>query len=179
MAEKSPLPRVTLRYDGLFDFDGLYAAVVDWAKMNGYKWLEKNYKHKVPSPKGAEQEMEWELSQNVTEYLNYKISFVVHTWDQTEVEVEVGNKKKTLTHARIYIIIDGELGYDWQNRFAGAGWLGRKMGKWYFELVGKSRIYGLYWDQLYYRVWNLHSIIKKYFDMQTKKYEYKGYLGES
>ena len=31
---------------------------------------------------------------------------------------------------------------------------------------------------IYYRMWNLQAIIKKYFDMQTKKYAYKGYLGE-
>lgn len=179
MAGKEGLPKITLRYDGLFDFDGLYAAVVDWAKMYGYKWHEKIYKHKVPSPKGAEQEMEWEIERNVTEYLRFKISFAVHTWDQTEVEVEIAGKKKALTNARIYIIINGEVYYDWQERFAKGGWLGQKMGELYYKLIGQSLIGGIYWDQLYYQTWNLHSILKKYFDMQTKKYEYKGYLGEA
>mgnify|MGYP006415683771 CR=1 FL=1 len=46
-------PPITLRYHGLFDFDGMYAAVIDWAKNYGFKWHEKDYKHKVPSPSGA------------------------------------------------------------------------------------------------------------------------------
>lgn len=179
MAEKAPIKRITVRYEGLFDFDGLYAAVVDWSKMYGYRWHEKQYKHKVPKPTGAEQEMAWVIEKNVTEYIKYTIQFEVHTWDQTEVEVEVSGKKKKLTNARIYIIINGNLTYDWQNRFAKGGWLGKKMGRWYFKLVGQSLVMGVHWDTLYYRVWNLHSIIKKFFDMQTKKYQYKGYLGEN
>lgn len=179
MAGKALLKPITLRYEGLFDFDGLYAAVVDWAKMYGYKWHERLYKHKVPKPTGAEQELEWLIEKKVTDYILYKIAFEIHTWDQTEVEVEIPGKKKKLTNARIYIIIKGQLNYDWQNRFAKAGWLGQKMGKLYYKLVGQSLVEGLYWDQLYYRIWNLHSILKKYFDMQTKKYEYKEYLGEA
>ena len=44
-----PTPRVTLQFNGLFDFDGMYAAIIDWAKNYGYMWNEYDYKHKVPS----------------------------------------------------------------------------------------------------------------------------------
>ncbi len=170
-------PQITLRYNGLFDFDGLYSAVVDWAKNYGYRWHEKTYKHKVPSPRGAEQELEWNLSKKVTNYISYDIVFTIHSWDQTEVEVEVDGKKKSLTNARLYIIMQGTLVYDWQNRFAGSKFV-QKLGEWYVNLVYKKETESLYFDQLYYRMWDLHAVMKKYFDMQTQKYAYKGYLGE-
>lgn len=168
---------ITLRYSGLFDFDGLYAAVIDWAKNYGYKWHEFTYKHKVPNPKGAEQELDWIIEKNVTSYLQYSILFTIHTWDQNEVEVDIDGKKKNLTNARLYIIMKGTITTDWQKKFKG-GRIAQKLGEWYEKYVFKKELESIYGDQLYYRMWNLHALLKKYFDMQTQKYAYKGYLGE-
>ncbi len=171
------VPVMTLRYSGLFDFDGLYAAVVDWAKHYGYKWHEQVYKHKMPNPKGAEQELEWIIEKKVTEYISFQVNFIIHSWEQTEVEVEVESKRKSLTNAKIYLIMRGTVTYDWQKRFRG-GKLAEKLGKWYAGAVYKKELESIYHDQLYYRLQNLQSILKKYFDLQTQKYAYKGYLGE-
>ena len=103
---KDPLPRSTIRYSGLFDFDGLYAAIIDWAKNYGYMWHEIDYKHKVPSPAGAEQEWKWSLIKRISKSHRYEILFTLHSWDLQEVVVEYDNKKKTLTKGRIYIWID-------------------------------------------------------------------------
>ncbi|MBS3126728.1 hypothetical protein J4228_01030 [Candidatus Woesearchaeota archaeon] len=174
---KESLPQITLRYNGLFDFDGLYAAVVDWAKNYGYKWHEKDYKHKVPSPAGAEQELTWEITKNVTEYIAHRILFTVHIWDLTEVQVDVNGKTKSLSSARIYIIINGTLVYDWQQAFEKGSKFAQMLGQWYRKLKAKD-VESVYIDTLYYRIWNLHALLKKYFDMQTQKYAYKGYLKE-
>lgn len=177
MKEKElSLPRVTLRYNGLFDFDGLYAAVVDWAKNYGYMWLETKYKHKVPSPAGAEQELIWEMTKNVTDYRREKIVFDIHIWDLLEVEVDSNGRKKSLSNARIHIVIDGKFEMDWQKRFTGR--FGEKLGELYRKIMQKE-IETVYFDQLYYRMWNLHAVIKKYFDMQAEKFAYKGYLREN
>ncbi len=175
-AEKTPTMR--LRYNGLFDFDALYVAVVDWAKMQGYMWFEKTYKHKVPSPRGAKQELDWILTKKVTNYLSHKITFTVTSWDTTEVEVAIEGRKKSLTNARIDIVMVGELEYDWQNLFSGSRFI-KKLGDWYRNIVFKKELESVYYDQLHYRILDLHAIMKKYFDMQAKKYAYKGYLGES
>lgn len=175
MGNEVKIPRMTLRYNGLFDFDGMYAAVIDWAKHYGYMWQEKSYKHKVPSPTGAEQEFDWEMNIKVTDYIEYRIWFTIHMWDLTEVEVEVNGKKKSLSNARIYIVIDGFILYDWQDKFGGNKFA-KKLGEWYNKLI--NPIEQQYFDQLYYRMWNLHAVLKKYFDMQSQKYVYKGYLGE-
>ncbi len=169
---------VELRFNGLFDLDGLYAAVVDWSKNYGYRWHEYTYKHKVPSPKGAEQELMWLITKNVTEYISHKVTIITHIWDMTEVTVDVGGKPRVLTNARMYIKMTPELTYDWQKRFDKGGKFGKKLGEWYAKIKSKE-IESIYIDTLYYRVWNLHAVMKKYFDMQTKKYAYKGYLGES
>ncbi|MBU0470262.1 MAG: DUF515 domain-containing protein [Nanoarchaeota archaeon] len=168
---------ITLRYTGLFDFDGLYAAITDWGKNYGYIWHETTYKHKVPTPAGAEQEIKWVMEKNVTEYIKYKFEILVHTWDQKEVEVEINGQKRMMTTAKVELVIKGTLTYDRQEIFKG-GKFTALLGKWYeWKLI--KQVETVYWDQLHYRTWNLHALIKKYFDMQKGKYAYKGYLGES
>lgn len=172
------VPRLTVRYNGIFDFDGLYSAIIDWAKNYGYMWYEKTYKHKVPRPTGAEQEFDWIITRNVTEYIQYEIKLSVHTWDQRPVEVEVEGKKKQLTSARLFIVMTGKLITDWQKRFGSSGRFGKFLGEWYEKLYGKN-IGGIYGDTLMYRMLSLQSLIKRYFDLQTKKHVYKGYLKDN
>ena len=173
MGRKS-LPKITLRYNGLFDFDRLYSTIIDWAKTYGYMWHERQYKHKV-SGLGAEQEFIWELTKNVNEYINFKIIFEVHGWDLVELEMEQNGQKKPMTSGRIYLVMNGTLTWDWQEKFA-KGRFAKLLGKWYEKITAKD--ISLYIDQLYYRMWNLHALLKKYFEMQTKKHTYKGYLRE-
>ncbi|MBU1974653.1 MAG: hypothetical protein KKH52_04640 [Nanoarchaeota archaeon] len=175
---KMPLKTITLRYAGIFDFDGFYAAVIDWAKNYGYMWHEVDYKHKIPSPAGAEQEWRWQMTKEVNDYISYKIVFRPIIFDMKEMEIEVDGKKKCLTSGRIEITIDGTVLYDWQKTFMGK-WLPKKLGKIYNEYIFKKELESIYYDQLYYRIWNLQAIMKKFLDMQTKKYAYKGYLGEN
>lgn len=171
------LPRMTVRFNGLFDFDGLYSAIIDWTKNYGYRWHEVAYKHKVPVPTGAEQEFTWLITKKVTDYISYRILFTVHMWDLLDVEVDVDGGKKSLSNARLYIWMDGTVEYDWQEKFAKGGRFAQFLGTWYEKLI--RPVETVHWDTLYYRMWNLQAIIKKYFDMQSKKYAYKGYLGES
>jgi hypothetical protein len=174
--KEDSFPPITLRYHGLFDFDGLYSAVIDWAKNYGYMWHERAYKHKVPSPKGAEQEFEWEMVSNVNVYTKYKIQISIHSWELNEVEVEEAGKKKILMNGRIYMVIVSSVEFDWQKKFEGSRFLAR-LGELYNKLLFKDFDYYVY-DTLYYRVWNLHALLKRYFDMQSKNNAYKNYIPE-
>jgi hypothetical protein len=167
----------TVQYEGLFDFDGLYAAIIDWAKNYGYMWHEQDYKHKVPNPLGAEQQFKWHMSKRIDPYVIYKIKLKVHAWEMLDVEVDIGGKKKTLTKARLYIKFNGTVQLDWQNKFSKGGKVGEWLGKIYNKVYTHD-ISGMYWDTLVYRVYNLQHVMKSYFDMQSKKYAYKGYVGE-
>jgi hypothetical protein len=171
-------PSMRVRYNGLFDFDTLYAALIDWGKNYGYKVHEKQYKHKIPSPKGAEQEIKIDFLKNVTDFVKYTILIHIHVWDMTEVKVDVDGRKKQLTNARIEVKIDYIVDVDWQRKFKGDGWLIKKMSTWYAQIMGPN-IESTYFDGLHYRVINLQSMVKKYFDMQSKAHPYEGYLGEN
>lgn len=172
---KITTPPVYIRYTGLFDFDALYSAIVDWFKNQGYIWEEETYKHKVPSPRGAEVEFKWMGEKDITDYIKYKIVMDVHLWDITEVEVK--ERKKKLTNARFQIVMKGTITTDWQKKW-GKNKFTKFLGKLYEEHVVRKEIENIYFDNLYYRLWNLQAVIKKFFDMQTKWHEYKKYLGE-
>ena len=174
--KRIPTPHLTLQYNGLFDFDGFYAALIEWAKHYGYMWHERDYKHKVPSPEGAEQEWKWTMTKKIDAYIQYDIMMEAHAWDMLEVEVNVEGKKKILNNARLSIKMHGVVTTDWQNRFTKTSF-SRTLGNIYYGARSHD-ISGIYWDTLVYRINNLHHIIKGYFDMQTKKYAFKGYLGE-
>ena len=178
LPKKAKLPNViTLRYEGLFDLDGLYAAIVDWCKNYGYRWHEKTYKHKVPSPKGAEQEFLWVMDKDVTDFVNYNISIEAHIWDMLEVEVDVGGKKKILSNARIEITMTGTVTIDWQSKFKGSEI--KILAYNIYTNVMRREFEVTYYDTLWYRMYNLQAVMKKYFDMQSKYHAYKGYLGEN
>lgn len=167
---KEDMPQLTVRYSGLFDFDGLYAAVIDWAKNEGYMWHEKSFKHKVPRPYGAEQELEWEMTKNVTDFIRFEITFRVHIWDLKDVEVQANKGKQKLSQARILIVMNGKLITDWKGRFAKGKFNKFFLGKLY-DHMGYYKT-GDYIDSLVYRMLNLQSVLKKYFNMQTKRNVY-------
>ena len=80
-----PTRKFILRYRGLFDFDGLYNMMAEYMKANRYWFHEYKYKHKVPSPLGAEQEIFWRGEKKVTDYIQYQIYLDFHLWEMTEV----------------------------------------------------------------------------------------------
>lgn len=175
---KIAIPKMIIRYKGLFDFDGLYSFMVRWLKTHRYEFYEYDYKHKVPSPYGAEQEIGWRAEQKVTEYYKYTISIYSHLWDMTEVEVVQKGVKKTLTNARIEITFDGTIDIDYEKRFAQSTfWI--TIRDWWHRYVRKEEIETLWHDELYYRVQKLHEAVKEYLDMQARGSEYKGYLGDN
>ena len=169
---------IILRYQGLFDWSGLYKSMVDWLKKYRFYFHEQTYKHKVPSPKGAEQELRWFAEVDVNDYIRFKMTIEIHLWDMTEVEVVKDGKKKVLTNARMEIVLLGDLILDWMNKFEKSKFT-RALRDFYNKYIIRREIESFYGDMLYYRMWNFHSYIKKYLDLQTQWHEYEGYLGES
>ncbi|MBT4538671.1 hypothetical protein HOI26_02065 [Candidatus Woesearchaeota archaeon] len=163
-------PQLRLKYDGLFDFDGLYAAIIDWAKRYGYRWHEAAYKHKVPSPAGAEQEFIWALNKRVDEYLDYEILFNVKVEDLSDVTV----KNKHLSNGRINILIQGKVISDWNKDSGKRGKILSKFINFYKKqkVVDYTTEGGHTYETLYYRILDLHATMKKFFDMQSKSNQY-------
>ena len=166
-----------IRYKGLFDFDGLYNLIAAWMKARGYWFEETKYKHKVPLPTGAEQEITFKGSKDVTEFYQHNIVVDFHLWDMTEVEVEVKGVKKTLTNARLEIVISGALNVDYEGRFEETTFW-QNVRDFFLKYVLKQDLETIWYDELRYRLYRLHAAIKEFMDMQTKGYEYQGYLGD-
>jgi hypothetical protein len=164
--------RILTRYDGLFDLDGLYAAVIDWAKENGYMWHEADYKHK---PKG-EIEWKWAMEKNVTEYIRYKYNFKIHMWDSAEVKVE--GRSKPMSKGRIYIYLTPSIDSDWQNKYSSGGRFAQWLGKQYLGIIFFKKMSDHY-DIVWYNAYKLQAIMRKFFNMQAKANEFHGYLGDS
>ncbi|HLC74881.1 MAG TPA: hypothetical protein VJH88_03420 [Candidatus Nanoarchaeia archaeon] len=175
--KKESIPAGVIRFQGLFDWGGLYYHIADWFKRYRYFLFEEMYKHKVPSPFGAEQELYWYGDKEVNEWVRFRIHLDFHLWDMTEVEVIKDGKKKLLTNARIEIKIRGDLIFDWQHKFEKSKFT-RMLRDLYLGYVWRRETSSVYGDMIYYRMLNLHAYIKKYLDLQTKYHAFKGYLGE-
>ena len=175
---KAKVPGGTIRYQGIFDFDGLYQAAVDWCKTHRYWFHEETYKHKVPLPSGAEQEIWWRMDAKISEFFKFYINIKVHIWEMTEVEVIKEGKKRVLTSGRLQIDMNGVVEADWQHRMEGTKF--KKLMKTLLtDYIWKKEFTTVYGDMVYYRMWNLHALFKKYLDMQTAWDEYAGYLREN
>lgn len=171
-------PQMIIRYKGLFDYDGLYNIMVQWLKARGFWFHERTYKHKVPSPLGAEQEIEWTAEKKVTDYYKFVYSIKWHLWDMTEVEVVKEGVKKVLTNARLEIKLKGVLEIDWKKRLGGSTFW-TFVRDWYHKYIIRKDIETIWGDTMYYRLQRLHKLIKDFLDMEAKGYAYEGYLGDN
>lgn len=177
MSETYKLPPLIIRYTGLFDFNELYNLIVAWMKARRYWFEEVSYKHKVPSPLGAEQEIDFNGNKKVTEFYMQDISLNIHLWDMTEVEVVQKGITKKLTNARAQIVFNGVVTIDYENRWQDS-WFTKFLFDLYYKYIAKKEIETLYVDQLYYRIYHLQSELKEFFDMQAKGHQYANYLGD-
>ena len=177
MSEKLNLDKHLIKYKGLCDFDGLYNLIVQWLKARGYHVQETKYKHKVPSPLGAEQEITFKGEREVTDFYTYHIVVDFFIRDMTEVEVEIRGEKKQLTDLRMEITLTGTLELDPEGRYEKNMFL-KKLRHFYIWYIIKADLFEWY-DELRYRIYKLHGVIKDYLDMQAKGNEYIGYLGDT
>lgn len=175
---KISVPTMRLKYIGLFDFDGLYQLLVDWMKNRRYWFKETSYKHKVPSPFGAEQEIDFSGEKRVTEHLTHSITIAIHLYDLTEVDIEQHGIKKKLTNARMEINFDGTIELDYQGIWKGKKFL-ETLRDFYYKYIIRKDLENVYMDQLVYRIAKLQNTVKEFLDMQSKGNAYAGYLGDN
>ena len=88
-----------IRYDGVFDWDGMYKVIIEYLRRNNYWFYEKLYKSKPWSPIGTELVLKWEAKRKLDEYYMYELSFEWHFMDFHHVDVIREGKKLTLTKA--------------------------------------------------------------------------------
>ncbi len=164
-----------VKYKGVFDFNNMFQVIYDWLEDHEYEVNEKIFKHKIPTPKGAEKEIEWEAYREVTHYIKYKITFKFKVFDLRDVEVVRGEEKLMKSYGKLRINISPILMVDYNEIFSGNKFK-VFLGKLFNEKVYNMDIGVLYADPLQYRMYQLQGVIKQTLDMET---QYNAFAGRA
>jgi len=154
-----------IRYTGIFDYDKVYRDMAAWYGMWGYELQENTHKHKVPLPSGVEQEIKWTGWRKVNEYVKFWVDVHFHGYELKDVEVVKDGVKKKMTRGRVMITVSGKMDLDYSDRFTGK--VGELIQHIMHNYVWKKKIENSWGDELYYRVYKLHEVIKESLNMET------------
>jgi hypothetical protein len=113
-----PTPSTHLRFTGVWDMQDLYESMVNWLRMKKYKFNEKIYKHKHPSPFGVERQYVWEATREETEYGKIHINIYMHEYDSHDIEVTMRDgSKRVFTKGRLWAEFKIEMRFDFEKRW--------------------------------------------------------------
>ena len=152
---------------GVIDLDGLYKVAQQWFYDEKNRFEEPLTRLRPGTAAGQEFEYRWTGYRKINEYVQQNVSVSIHAWDAVDMEVIKEGKKVKLTKCRIWIKINGDIDFDYQKRFKGkfGALLLKGMNRFVYQ---DERMLANWWDELYYRVYKLNTIIKEYLDMEAK-----------
>ena len=101
-----------LRYEGVFDWEGLYSMITRWFYERNFDFEEKMYKDKTP-----EIEVKWEFERKASGYVKYVINIEFHFWDFQKVEVMKDGKKKKMDKAKLQMTLTPSILTDYEKNF--------------------------------------------------------------
>ncbi len=163
------LKKLTVKYQGIFDFDRIYQYFYEWLHDRKYRTNEPKHKEKPESPWGWEREVRIFSHRKVDDYYKYDIKIFMHVRDGEEVEVD----GKTLMRGRIKIDIVPSVTVDYQGRFEK-----NRFTKWleqiYTEHIINREIDLNHLDEMHYRMHELQQKVKKMLNMYADENYYKG-----
>ena len=164
MADFLSEPLGDIKYSGEFDYEGLYLAIYNWLKNKRYE-VQEVYKHKM-TPAGAEIELTFKGSKEITEFVKYSIDTEIKGWNITEHETVKEGKKQKLNKGRLVINIKMTLQLDWQKEFESSPFRKRLYKLLTGTILKKKAI--LDWGgNLVAEAYQLHTAIKKSLKMET------------
>lgn len=150
-----------IKYKGLFDLEGLYRVMALWFKERRFELHERLYKSKPP-----ELELRWEAERRRTSWVKEIVTVYVHMWGEYDIEVPVNGKKKRMAKVRMIITINGDIESPYADIFGKQRWtannLERRLSAVFRNWVMTREMAGLYWDRLYYELYDLYGAIKDY-----------------
>ncbi|MBR9699855.1 hypothetical protein GOV09_05335 [Candidatus Woesearchaeota archaeon] len=175
---KIPHPLSHIRFKGVWDMQDLYEFVANFLRERKYKFHEKIYKHKHPSPYGVEQQLVWEANQVVDDVYTYVINFYVHTYDAQDIQVKMKDGSvRTFTKGRVWIEITSHIDMYEHIGFGKNAFLA------YLKIVMQSYLlrkrHGwIEWDVMMYReVQKLIWLMRRRLKMEYDEYEQKDWMG--
>jgi len=167
---KHPVARII--FDGIFDWEGLYEFIVEWYKNRRYYFEEADYKYKVPTMYGTEEEFKWSGWRNVTDYYRYWVHLYIQTFDTRKIEVVENGKKKTMYRGRFILEFRGVVETDYQGRFKDSLFAHNVKG--FLDRFIFFKPMDVVWnDRLYYIILKFHARVKEHVDMTSKGHAYE------
>jgi hypothetical protein len=160
-----------VRYDGVFDWDGLYKSIINYLRRQNYWFYEKVYKSKPWSPIGTELVLKWEAHRKLDEYYQYQLIFEWHFMDFHYVDVIREGKKVTLTKAYFWVDIRGSIVTDWQGMESSesAGTVTKFLGKFFRKHVDDREWLYNYLYPLYDEVMDVQKFIQDYIHFESTR----------
>tara|TARA_Y100000310_G_C20591160_1_gene768068 strand:+ start:46 stop:600 length:555 start_codon:yes stop_codon:yes gene_type:complete len=172
-----PAPATWIRYTGVWDMQNLYEGVVDWFRKKKYKFHERIYKHKSPSPYGVERQYVWSAERKESEYVQVEYNVYIHTYDAHDVEVTAKDgTKNTYTKGRIWIELKNVVVFDWEGKWDSKAFF-KHLKHFYNKYVIKKRIIQIYSPRFRTELYELNARIKELLKMQTEGFEHRDVSG--
>lgn len=164
-----------VRYDGVFDWDGLYKAIIEYLRRHNYWFYEKLYKSKPWSPVGTELVLKWEAERKLDEYYLYRLTFEWHFMDFHHVDVIRESQKVTLTKAYFWVTIRGVGVQDWQGfEKDRSSKMTKFVGKFFRKnVIDREFVYD-YWYPLFDEVAAVQQLIQNFIHMEASRTEKNG-----
>ncbi len=176
--QANPLPgNMHIRYKGTWDMQELYESVVDHLRSRKWKFHEKVYKHKHPSPFGMERQYVWEAEQRVDDWVEVKINIYIHTYDAHDIEVaDSHGEKKVLTQGKIWVVLKINDIWDPDGQWDSNSFWGQMKDFFVKYVVRKRRMQG-YSPRYRHELVILYYLILRKLKMETKDYTYQHHAG--
>lgn len=176
--DEAPLLSAYVRHAGVWDMQDLYESMIDYLRKKKYKFYEKIYKHKHPSPFGVERQYIWQAVKEDEDYVKFIIDIYIHTYDAHDEEITMlDGTKHMFTKGRLWIEFRGIVKFDWEQRFDSKAFYAH-LKNFYNKYVLKKRVEGILWDTLWYReVHILHNLVLERLKMEYQGYEHRYWTG--
>ena len=150
----------------------LYESIADWFRKRKYKFHERVYKHKHPSPYGVERQYIWEAERKENDFIQFHYNMYIHTYDAHDIEVVMPDgKKKIFTKGRIWIEIKSKLFSDWEKRWTDKAFHARLKAFYNKYILRKNYTQGWY-PKIRYEMYELQAMLKSRLKMESDEYEH-------
>ncbi|MBU1004701.1 MAG: hypothetical protein KKC54_02145 [Nanoarchaeota archaeon] len=165
-------PVAFIRHTGIWDMQDLYESVAEFFRRRKYKFHEKVYKHKRPSPFGVERQYIWEAERKENDYVQFHYDVYIHTYDAHDVEaVGIDGSKKRFTKGRIWVQIKADIATDWESRWKDNTFYSRLRDFYNKYIIRRNFTQG--WNpKVRYEMYELHAMVKERLKMESDEYEH-------
>lgn len=167
--------QLKIKYKGVWDMQDFYESTISYLRERKWKFHEKVYKHKHPSPFGVERQYVWLAEQEVDEFLRVKLNIYIHTYDAHDIEAaDKSGQRRIFTEGKLYAYMRAQTVFDYEQKFfQNAFWA--SILDFMMKYVLRKRVdYGGYNPRYRAELAALHNFMMQRLKMEAKALEFHG-----